>query len=102
MCTYPTWDEFFLCRHDNAVSCCNKQKSASASVDNFENMYRKKYGIWLDHHLMKLTKLYGAEKANDMIQRNIEMMYADEKYAAAQRQKEYSFHAVPPDLQIPF
>lgn len=102
MSTYPTWNYFFLRKYDDAKSCFSRQTSASASIDNFENMYRKKYGIWLDHHLLKLTKLYGAEQADLMIQQNIKNMYADEKQAAAQARKQYEFHSIPDDVRVPF
>ena len=102
MSTYPTWDDYFSRKHDNTAPRGAGRNSASASIDNFENMYRKKYGIWIDHHQLKLIQLYGSEKTDEMILKNIEMMYADERQAAAQKEKEYSFHAVPSGLQIPF
>ncbi len=101
MSIYPTWNDYFSRKHDNAVQS-TARKSASASLDDFENRYRKKYGVWIDHHHLKLIKLYGPEKAHELILQNIEMMYADERQAAAQKRKQYDFHPVPSGVEIPF
>lgn len=102
MSTYRSWNDYFSRIHDNKPSGGSNRKSASASIDAFENAYRKKYGIWLDHHALKLTKLYGEKKAWELIQENINMLYSDERQAAAQRNRQYEFHPVPEGVRVPF
>ena len=102
MSTYRSWNDYFSRIHDNKPSGGSNRKSASASIDAFENAYRKKYGIWLDHHALKLTKLYGEKRAWELIGQNINALHADDRQAALQKEEDGGFHAVPPDLQIPF
>lgn len=97
--TYSSWNDYFSRKHDNAGAA---RTPASASIDDFENAYRKKYGIWLDHHALKLTKMYGEKKAWELIGQNINAFYADDRQAAAQKSAQYAFHPIPDNVEIPF
>lgn len=105
MSTYSSWNEFFKKKNDNTVVISDR-KNPLCDVDDFENAYRKKYGILLDHHALKLTKLYGSEKAWVLIEQNINALNADMKQAAdlkkARQEFECHFHSIPDNVQIPF
>ena len=101
MSTYDSWNDFFHRKRDNSVTQAERRNPLS-DVDDLENRYRKKYGIWLDHHALKLTKMYGSKRAWELIGQNIAALDADKRHAAELERMQYSFHAVPDDVEIPF
>lgn len=105
MSTYKTWNDFFYRKQDNAV-IRSAHTNPLADVDDLENRYRKKHGLWLDHHAMRLTKKYGAEKAWEIIGRNIAALEEEKRHSAERaaelEKKKYDFHAVPDGVEIPF
>ncbi|MDE7275371.1 MAG: hypothetical protein K2N98_00725 [Lachnospiraceae bacterium] len=101
MSTYDSWNEFFHRERDNSVMQSARRNPLS-DVDDLEDLYRKKYGICLDHHALKLTKLYGSENAWEIIGLNISALDADKRHAAELERMQYTFHAVPDNVEIPF
>lgn len=101
MSTYDSWNDFFHRKRDNSV-IQSARRNPLSDVDDLENRYRKKYGIWLDHHALKLTKMYGSEKAWELIGQNIAALDADKRHAEELKRMQYSFHPVPDNVEIPF
>lgn len=101
MSTYDSWNDYFHRKRDNSITQTERRNPLS-DVDDLENRYRKKYGIWLDHHALKLTRMYGEKKAWELIHQNISALDADMRQAARLEQAQYSFHAVPDNVEIPF
>lgn len=101
MSTYDSWNNYFSRKRDDSTTQTGRCNPLS-DVDDLENRYRKKYGIWLDHHALKLTKMYGSKKAWELIGQNIAALDADKRHAAELERMQYSFHAVPDDVEVPF
>ena len=101
MSTYDSWNDFFHRKRDNSVTQ-TKHRNPLSDVDDLENRYRKKYGLWLDHHALKLTQQCGAEKAWEIIGQNIAALDAEKRHAAERERMQYSFHSVPANVEIPF
>lgn len=101
MSAFDTWNDFFHKKNDNTV-LHNARINPLCDVDDLENRYRKRYGIWLDHHVLKLTEMYGERRAWELIDKNIAALDADAREAERRKQAQYSFHAVPDNVEIPF
>lgn len=101
MSAYGSWNDFFHKKNDNTILHSAKSNPL-CDVDDLETRYYKKFGIWLDHHALKLTKLYGEKRAWELIDKNIATLDADAREAERRKQAQYSFHAVPDGVEIPF
>lgn len=95
-----TWNEFFDRRNDNKPA--QVKKPEGRTYDDFEHDYRKMYGMWLDHHWLKLRMVYGVEIAERILQENIEALNREVDRKQQEEATRYDWKEVPEGVLVPF
>lgn len=99
--SYKNWNDFFRNYHDD-----NKNGSDTAAlmdnIDNFEREYKTRFGAYIDHHALKLTKQYGSETAWKIINNNIQILNKEKRAAIESAKHKYNWQPVPENEIIPF
>lgn len=99
--SYKNWNDFFRNYHDDKKNGSDTGNLMD-DIDNFEREYKIRFGFYLDHHALELTKQYGSEKAWKIINNNIKILN-NEKLAAIEASKhKYDWQPVPENEMIPF
>lgn len=94
-----TWNDFFSRQNDNKPLHPVTHKETNRRIyDDFEHDYMKKYGIWFDHHYLKLIQNYGSEKAEEMIKANVDALNEE----ILQTISESTFIPIPDGTAVPF
>lgn len=98
---YKDWNDFFS-RASDDKKALSRNAALMEGLDSFEDAYRAKFGIFLDHHALALTKEYGSRKAWRIIRGNIASLDAERRLAAEKEKQKYEFHDIPDGFDIPF
>lgn len=99
--SYKTWNDFFRNYHDDKKTNSNSENLMD-DIDNFELEYKTRFGAYIDHHALELTKQYGPEKAWKIINNNIQTLNNEKRAAIEAAKHKYDWHPVPDNVAIPF
>lgn len=79
-----------------------EMKTENRTYYDFENDYKKMYGEYIDIHYLKLSRQMGWDNANIIINENINKLYAKLREEIEAEKKQYDFHPIPTNENIPF
>lgn len=98
---YESWNDFFRNYHDDKKTGSDTGNLMD-DMDNFERDYKTRFGAYLDHHALELTKQYGSEKAWNIINNNIKILNKEKRAAIEAAKRKYDWHPVPEGEAVPF
>lgn len=96
------WNEFFGRGSDDMPPRPRGHAGRARTYDDFENDYKKLFGVWLDHHYLQLIREHGSEEATRMMDANVEKLNEFVRRRGEAEKAAHEFHAVPEDVEVPF
>lgn len=81
-------------------------KTKNRTLNDFENDYRRMFGIWFDYHRYQLIQQYGDKKAAAVMEKNVEKLNNALKKAIEDEERyekeKYDFAPIGAHEYVPF